>query len=233
MKTDRQLQHDVLAELEWDPSIDAAKIGVAAADEVVTLTGTVATFREKAHAEAVAKRVYGVRGVANDIVVTLPGTFARSDADIAKVAVAALEWDSRAATATLAMAALEWDSRIDEKRITVGVRDGWVTLEGTCDWKYQSDAAESHMRTLTGVRGVSNKIAIVASGRAADVKLRIEDALRRSADVEARRMFVDSTNGRVVLRGHVRSWTERNQAQAAAWSAPGVTEVDNQLVVVP
>ena len=217
MKTDRQLQHDVLAELEWDPSIDAAKIGVAAADEVVTLTGTVATFREKAHAEAVAKRVYGVRGVANDIVVTLPGTLARSDADIAKAAVASLEWDSR----------------IDEKRITVGVRDGWVTLEGTCDWKYQSDAAESHMRTLTGVRGVSNKIAIVASGRAADVKLRIEDALRRSADVEARRMFVDSTNGRVVLRGHVRSWTERNQAQAAAWSAPGVTEVDNQLVVVP
>lgn len=217
MKTDRQLQHDVLAELEWDPSIDAAKIGVAASDEVVTLTGTVSTFREKAQAEKVAKRVYGVRAVANDLVVTVPGRLERSDADIAKAAVTALEWDPQ----------------IDEKRITVGVRDGWVTLEGTCDWKYQSEAAESHVRTLSGVRGVSNKIAIAASSRSADVKQRIEDAFRRSANIEARRLSVDSTNGRVVLRGHVRTWTERNQAQAAAWSAPGVTEVDNQLLVVP
>ena len=217
MKTDRQLQHDVLAELEWDPSIEASKIGVTADDDVVTLTGTVATFREKAQAEKVAKRVYGVRAVANDIVVTIPGRMERTDADIAKAAVAALEWDPQ----------------IDEKRIKVGVRDGWVTLEGSCDWKYQADAAESHMRTLTGVRGVSSKIAIVSSGRSADVKQRIEDAFRRSANIEARRLFVDSTNGRIVLRGHVRSWTERNQAQAAAWSAPGVTEVDNQLLVVP
>lgn len=217
MKTDRQLQHDVLAELEWDPSIDAAKIGVAASDEVVTLTGTVATFREKAQAEKVAKRVYGVRAVANDLVVTIPGRLERSDADIAKAAVTALEWDPQ----------------IDEKRITVGVRDGWVTLEGSCDWKYQAEAAESHVRTLAGVRGVSSKIAITASSRSADVKQRIEDAFRRSANIEARRLSVDSTNGRVVLRGHVRTWTERNQAQAAAWAAPGVTEVDNQLVVVP
>ncbi len=217
MKTDRQLQHDVLAELEWDPSIDAAKIGVAASDEVVTLTGTVSTFREKAQAEKVAKRVYGVRAVANDLVVTVPGRLERSDADIAKAAVTALEWDPQ----------------IDEKRITVGVRDGWVTLEGTCDWKYQAEAAESHVRTLSGVRGVSNKIAVAASSRAADIKQRIEEAFRRSANIEARRLSIDSTDGRIVLRGHVRTWTERNQAQAAAWSAPGVTEVDNQLLVVP
>lgn len=217
MKTDRQLQHDVLAELEWDPSIDAAKIGVAASDEVVTLTGTVATFREKSLAETIAKRVYGVRGVANEIEVAVPGAHKRSDAEIAAAAVTALEWDPQ----------------IDEKRIKVAVRDGWVTLEGSCDWKYQAEAAESHARTLTGVRGVTNKISVVAAGRAADVKQRIEDAFRRSANIEARRMFVEATNGRVVLRGHVKSWTERNQAQAAAWSAPGVTEVDNQLLVVP
>lgn len=217
MKTDRQLQHDVLAELEWDPSIDASRIGVAATDEVVTLTGTVATFREKTQAETIAKRVYGVRGVANDIQVTIPGTQKRTDADIAAAAVSALEWDPQ----------------IDEKRITVAVRDGWVTVEGACDWKYQADAAESHIRTLAGVRGVTNKIKVVAATRAADVKQRIEDAFRRSANIEARRMFIESSDGRVVLRGHVRSWTERNQAQAAAWSAPGVTEVDNQLIVVP
>lgn len=217
MKTDRQLQHDVLAELEWDPSIDASKIGVAATDEVVTLTGTVTSFREKGQAEAIAKRVYGVRGVANDITVTLPGTQKRTDADIAKAA----------------LVALEWDPQIDEKRLTVAVRDGWVTLEGACDWKYQADAAESHMRTLIGVRGVSNKITIVSSGRADDVKKRIEDAFRRHAGLEARRMFIESTNGRIVLHGNVRSWNERREAQAAAWSAPGVTEVDNQLVVVP
>jgi len=217
MKTDRQLQHDVLAELEWDPSIDASKIGVTASDEVVTLTGTVATFREKSQAESIVKRVYGVRGVANDLQVSIPGTQKRGDAEIAAAAVAALEWDPR----------------IDEKRITVSVRDGWVTIEGTCEWKYQAEAAENHVKTLSGVRGVTNRIAIVSTNRAADVKQRIEDAFRRSANIEARRMFIESSNGRVVLRGHVRSWTERNQAQAAAWSAPGITEVDNQLLVVP
>ena len=227
MKTDRQLQHDVLAELEWDPSIDAAKIGVAASDEVVTLTGTVSTFREKAQAEKVAKRVYGVRAVANDLVVTVPGRLERSDAEIAGALHAVLS------PAEAAVTALEWDPQIDEKRITVGVRDGWVTLEGTCDWKYQAEAAESHVRTLSGVRGVSNKIAVAASSRAADIKQRIEEAFRRSANIEARRLSIDSTDGRIVLRGHVRTWTERNQAQAAAWSAPGVTEVDNQLLVVP
>jgi osmotically-inducible protein OsmY len=217
MKTDRQLQHEVLAELEWDPSIDASKIGITATDDVVTLTGTVATFREKCQAETIAKRVYGVRAVANDIQVSIPGSHHRTDADIAATA----------------LTALEWDPQIDEKKIKVTVRDGWVTLDGTCDWKYQSDAAESHLRTLAGVRGVTNKIAIVSSGRAADVKQRIEDAFRRSANIEARRLLIDSTDGRVVLRGHVRSWTERNQAQAAAWSAPGVLEVDNQLAVIP
>jgi osmotically-inducible protein OsmY len=217
MKTDRQLQHDVLAELEWDPSIEASKIGVTATNDVVTLTGAVATFREKCQAETIAKRVYGVRAVANDIEIALPGTHKRSDADIA----------------TAALTALQWDPQIDAKKLKLAVREGWVTLEGTCDWKYQSEAAESHLRTLAGVRGVSNKIAIVSSGRAADVKQRIEDAFRRSANIEARRLLIDSTDGRVVLRGHVRSWTERNQAQAAAWSAPGVLEVDNQLAVIP
>lgn len=218
MKTDKQLQHDVLAELEWDPSVEASHIGVAASgDGVVTLTGHVATFREKDRAEEIARRVYGVLAIANDIEVKIAGDDRRTDADIASAA----------------LATLAWDTRIDEKRISLTVRDGWVTLKGSCDWMYQSEAATQDVRILSGVKGVTNSITVTPPSRVADVERRIGDAFRRSADLDARRVRIESTDGKVVLHGNVRSWTERAEAQQAAWAAPGVVQVDNRLVVTP
>ena len=217
MKSDKQLQHDVLAELEWEPSIEASQIGVAAADGVITLTGQVGTYLEKTKAEDVSKRVYGVRAVANDIAVKIGGQHARSDAEIA----------------TAALNSLKWDADVDDEKIKITVRDGWVTLEGQATWKYHSDAADRDVRVLTGVRGVTNKIALVSPVRIADVQKKIEDAFRRSADLDARRVEVHATDGRIVLRGNVRSWAERAEAQQAAWAAPGVVNVENNLVVTP
>jgi osmotically-inducible protein OsmY len=218
VKTDTQIQHDVLAELEWDPSVEASSIGVASNDDgVVTLTGHVASFREKDRAEEIARRVCGVRAIANGIEVKLVGDNRRTDADIA--------------SATLS--SLAWDTRVDEKRISVTVRDGWVTLEGSCDWMYQSEAATQDVRILSGVKGVTNKMKVIPPSRVADVQRRIEDAFRRSADLDARRVEIETSDGRIVLRGNVRSWTELAEAQHAAWSAPGVVQVDNRLVVTP
>jgi osmotically-inducible protein OsmY len=128
---------------------------------------------------------------------------------------------------------LKWDADVDDEKIKVGVRDGWVTLEGSATWKYQSDAAERDVRVLTGVRGVTNTITLVSPVRTPDVHKKIEDAFRRSAEVDARRVEVHATDGRIVLRGNVRSWAERAEAQQAAWSAPGVINVENNLIVMP
>jgi osmotically-inducible protein OsmY len=217
MKTDTQLQHDVLSELEWEPSIDASQIGVAAKDGVVTLTGTAVSYAAKMTAERVAKRVYGVKAVANDIAVRLPGTSQRNDADIAAAVVSALKWDAS----------------LPEGRIKVTVRDGWVTLDGTIDWGFQRDSAERLVRHLTGVKGVSNDITFTARVRPGDVKEKIEAAFKRSAEVDARRVSVATQDGKVVLSGHVRSWAEREAAEQAAWAAPGVTAVESHLTVLP
>jgi osmotically-inducible protein OsmY len=217
MKSDKQLQHDVLAELEWEPSVEASQIGVAATDGVITLTGQVGTYLEKTKAEEVSKRVYGVRAVANDIAVKIGGQHARTDAEIA----------------TAALNSLKWDADVDDEKLKIAVRDGWVTLEGQATWKYQADAAERDVRVLTGVRGVTNKISVVSPVRTADVQKKIEEAFRRSAEVDARRVEVHATDGRIVLRGNVRSWAERAEAQQAAWAAPGVVNVENNLIVMP
>jgi osmotically-inducible protein OsmY/prolyl-tRNA editing enzyme YbaK/EbsC (Cys-tRNA(Pro) deacylase) len=217
MNTDTNLQQDVIDELVWEPSLDAAAIGVAAEDGVVTLTGQVPSFAEKWTAEHVAKRVAGVRGVANEITVRLPGTHARTDSDIARAALHALEWDV-------------W---VPEQRITVTVSDGWVKLDGTVDTQHQKLAAARAVRALIGVNGVTNLITVTPTVQPADVTTKITAAFQRSAVLDARQVQVETDGGRVVLHGNVRTWAERATAEQAAWAAPGVVEVDNQITVQP
>ncbi|HEU5100436.1 MAG TPA: BON domain-containing protein [Roseiflexaceae bacterium] len=215
MKTDITLQQDVIDELAWEPSIDAAAIGVAVEDGVVTLTGHVPSYAEKWTAEHVVKRVAGVRGVANEIAVRLPGTSVRTDGDIAQAALQALEWDV-------------W---VPKQRVTVAVSDGWVKLEGMVDSQHQKLAAARAVRGLTGVKGVTNLIAVRPVVQPAEIATKITAAFQRSAVLDARGIQVETLGRKVVLRGTVRAWEERTAAERAAWSAPGVAEVDNQLVV--
>jgi osmotically-inducible protein OsmY len=217
MKTDSQLQGDVLDELKWWPNVDAAHIGVVAKDGVVTLTGQVSQYTEKQSAEDAAKLVYGVKALANDITVELPGSSKQSDQDIAGAA----------------LAAMKWDLEVPNDKIKLTVKGGWITLEGTVDWQFQKDAAARSVRYLMGVVGVGNSIKIKPSVSWTDVKSKIEDALRRNADLEARRISVSTDNGTVTLTGSVDSWSERDAAVSTAWSAPGVTWVKDELSIMP
>jgi osmotically-inducible protein OsmY len=214
MKTDTELQQDVMAELEWQPGLDAAAIGVSADSGVVTLSGHVASLAQKWEAENAAKHVAGVQAVANDIKVDL-GSDARTDADIARAA----------------LNALDWDVVVRDKRLTVTVSDGWVKLEGEVDWQYQRAAAERAVRHLSGVTGVTNLISIKPTVRLKEIKTRIEQALQRSAALDAQKINVETHDHMVILRGKVRTLEEREEAERAAWAAPGVTTVDNHLLV--
>ncbi|MGZ4778697.1 MAG: BON domain-containing protein [Thermoanaerobaculia bacterium] len=210
---DSTLQHDVLDELEWDPSIDASKIGVSVDSGVVTLTGHVATYAEKIAAEGIAKRMKYVSAVANDIEVNVDGV--RNDTDIA----------------TAALDAIRWNAALPKDKVKVMVADGWVTLEGDLDWNYQRRVAFDTIRNLRGVRGVKNNIAVIPKAKVADVKEKIEAALRRSAELDAKKISVETSDGRVTLRGSVRSWVEHEDAVNAAWAAPGVRNVVDELRV--
>jgi osmotically-inducible protein OsmY len=215
--TDKELQHQVEHAIDWDPSVDASKIGVTADRGVVTLRGDVRTYAQRFAAERIALRVYGVKAVANDIEVRLDGDRSRTDSEIAQAAVQTLAWNSV----------------IPKDSVSITVSDGMLTLSGTVDWQYQKDAAARAMRNLTGVRGVINSLAIKSGARIDDVRTRIQEAFKRSAEIDARRVSVNVMDGKVTLSGNVHSLAEREEARRAAWAAPGVTAVEDRLAVVP
>ncbi len=215
MRTDLQITRDVEAELKWSPDVDDTDIAVKVTNGVATLTGYSPSDAEKHRAEAATKRVAGVRAVANDIVVRLSADSAATDPEIARAALAALK---RALPSV-------------SEKLTVLVDRGHVTIEGTLEWQYQRDGADYAVRHLPGVLGVQNSITLKPTCSPRDIKRQIEDALRRSAALEAQQISVEAQGSVVTLRGKVRSWSERNEAQEAAWSAPGVVHVRNELMV--
>lgn len=212
-RDDESIRNDVLSELEWDPKVNSSDIGVAVKDGVVTLTGYVSNYWQKDEAEKTAKRVYGVRAVANDLTVKVAEL--RSDPEVARDAVQ------------------ELDSHIliPGDKIRVTVRGGWVTLEGSVRWQFQKRLAESAVKKLKGVIGITNNIEIQGQVPQAEVKSRIEEALRRSAELDARRITVEVEGSTIRLRGSVRSWAEKSEAESVAWSAPGITRVENYITV--
>jgi osmotically-inducible protein OsmY len=212
--TDKQLREAVLRQLEWEPEVVSQDISVNAKEGAVTLTGFVHSYAEKVAAEKTAKSVYGVKAVANDIDVK-PMT--RTDPEIAPDVIEAMKLDLR----------------VPDDRLKAGIQNGFVTLDGKVDWYYQREAAESCARKVNGVRGVTNKIEVKPTVSTTEVKTKIEDALRRSAEVDARRIIVSAQDGAVTLNGNVRSWFEKEQAERAAWAAPGVSRVIDHISVVP
>ena len=217
MRTDNELRTDVLAELNWDPSIRHEDIATAVKDGVITLAGTVDTYAQRYAAERAAERVHGVRGIVNDVTVKLPGAMQRSDADLAHAA----------------LDALRWNIQVPDERVTVRVADGWVTLEGQVDQWFQKQAAERAVRFLTGVRGVTNQIALRPLPTPTDIKQRIRASLKRQAELDADLISVEVSGSRITLGGSVRSLAERREAERAAWNAPGVTRVDSELKIYP
>lgn len=215
MKTDAELKRDVVEELAWDPAVNASAVGVAVKDGVVTLTGHLDTYAEKAAVERVLKRVGGVKAIALELDVRLAPGHLRSDTDIARAAEQALGWNSM----------------VPVDKVRVIVDKGWVTLQGQFEWDYQRQSAEKAVRALTGVVGLSNEITLTPRAAPADVTRRIREALTRQAQREAKHLDVQVNGGTVVLQGQVRSWHERQAAQGAAWSAPGVAQVINELTI--
>jgi osmotically-inducible protein OsmY len=213
MKSDSELRRDVERELEWEPGVDERRIGVSVIDGVVTLTGQVSSYAERWKAERTVERVTGVRGIANDLEVIPTGE--HSDTDVARAAVDALKWDST----------------VPSDRIKVKVDKGWVTLTGEATWDFQRRAAERAVRNLTGVRGLTNLITVKPGVKPQNVKQMIEETFKREAVLDANNIQVEVNGSEVALRGTVRSWIERHEAEKAAWAAPGVTAVHNYITV--
>ena len=215
--TDLELKKNVESELNWEPSINAAEIGVAVKDGIATLTGHVQSYWQKIAAERAASRVSGVKAVVNQLEIRLPSSSERTDEDLARAA----------------LNALTWSISVPADRIKVKVSKGWITLEGTVEWQYQKAAAERAVRDLVGVRGVVNLVDVKPQASPVEVKAAIEAALKRSAEVDANHIKVETDGDKVILRGTVRSWAEREEAERAAWRSPGVRFVDNRIAVGP
>jgi osmotically-inducible protein OsmY len=212
---DKNLRTAILDELEWEPSINAEHIGVAVDDGVATLSGHVHSYAEKMAAETAVRRVKGVRGIAEKIEIRYPGDKKTADDQIAK----------------RALDVMEWASTIPKSGVQVKVQHGVVTLTGVVDWFYQKEDAENAVRKLSGVMAVINDIKIKQRPQPADIKLKIEQALKRNAEVEADSIRVAVNNGRVTLEGKVKAWYERDLAERTAWSAPGVTAVEDRIQI--
>ncbi len=216
MKTDSQIQADVMQELKWDPSVEHEHVGVAVVEGIVTLSGTVPSYIEKSAAERAAQRVAGVCAVVEKITVKLPGTYKRDDQELAKAVVNQFKWNVQ----------------VPDEMVKASVENGWVDLTGEVEWFYQKNATENCVRGLAGVKGVTNNIKIKAKTVSPDtVKEKIEAALKRKAEREARRISVAVSGSKVILSGNVNSFSEMQDARGAAWSAPGVTSVENNLLV--
>ena len=216
-KTDEQIQKDVLAEMKYDARVQPNEIGVAVKDGIVTLAGWVDSYTKRWAAEEAAHRVRGVKAVANEIEVRLPSSSERTDADIAAAAVRALEWDAF----------------VPVDKLDVTVSKGLVTLEGEVEWQFQKQDAERVIRRLSGVRGVTNLITVKPRVTPSELKQKIEQALVRSAQTDAQRITVEVQGSKVILKGTVRAWAEREEAERAAWSAPGVSSVESRIMVAP
>ena len=215
MKTDADIRRDVESELQWDPSLDDRKIGVIVNNGVVTLTGEVGHFAGKLAAEDIAKRVSGVRAIANDLQVQIPLSGMRSDTDIAQAAANALQWHVS----------------MGGTQIKPIVKDGWITLSGKVNWGFQRTSAENAVRNLMGVKGITDNITVASTIRPADVKHKIEEAFKRHAILEAKDIEVKVDSSTVTLKGHVHTWQEHDDAARAAWAAPGVANVENRLSI--
>jgi len=217
MHTDSDIQKDVVAELSVEPNLRNDDIAVGVRDGVVTLAGYVDSYADKWRAERVVSKIKGVKGVVNELEVRLSSSSQRTDPEIARAAVNALQWNAL----------------VPHDRIKVVVEDGWITLRGEVDWYYQKEEAERTVRNITGIKGVSNLITVAAVPAPSDVKQRITDALRRGAQFDAERITVEVTGHKAILKGTVRSYAELLDAERAARKVPGITEVENRLTVEP
>jgi osmotically-inducible protein OsmY len=215
MKTDSQLQHDVMDELKWDPIVDSADIGVTADHGAVTLSGVVHSYAEKLAAENAARRVKGVKAIAENLTVRFAGDRKSSDTEIAR----------RIADV------FEWNTLIPHDALQAKVEKGYVTLSGKVPWRYQSTAAHDAVVRIEGVVGIRNDITITSNASASNVRQRIEEAIKRQADLDARNIQVTAEGNKVKLSGKVHSWYERRIAEQAAWGAPGVSQVVDEIVI--
>lgn len=215
MKTDLELQHDVMEELKWEPFLKSSEIGVAVNEGVVTLSGCVDNYGKKKSAENAALRVAGVKAVAEDIVVKLGTSDQKSDTEVAQAV----------------LNALKWHSAVQEDKIKVKVDNGWVTLDGEVDLTFQKDAVRLMVENLVGVKGISNLITLSPKVSVRDVKKEINAAFHRSATIDSNNIIIENIGNKVTLRGTVRSYAEKQDAERAVWSAPGVTTIDNRLEV--